>query len=332
MTVFVVGDSVAEGIAGAIPNSRELGTVSATVPQMEENFRTAINEARTGDTVIISAGYNGFSRQHATQLQGWVQELREKGATVVIAGIRETGMDAERNRQYAETNRLLGQIATATGAVFSNQCIAIGNRNPAGNVHGGYEALATACLASARSGGSSETPERDNGNEEETRNGTGNGTGNRQETEADPNESFSAKMRRWANQVKESMPGFFGNLLGGILEMLAGLIESIGGMFSGSGDSSRTLTQEITDVTTALGIRGQSGALQDNTLSTEEKNRLKIEVQQVQAALPSTMTDEVRQNVTGMLSALQAGGVQDTDEVLGSAITGLRTAIQPARQ
>ncbi len=150
---IVVGDSVGLGISQAIAGSQFVGAEGRQLGQMGPDFNSAIAAAGQGDTIIISAGYNGaFSEQDVTLLTNSIQQMRQKGARVVIAGLRETGMDAAINTQYAATNRQLQQVASATGAVFSNQCTTIGNSLPAGNVHGGYQQLAQACIAAANTG------------------------------------------------------------------------------------------------------------------------------------------------------------------------------------
>lgn len=150
---IVVGDSVGLGISQAIAGSQFVGAEGRQLSQMAPDFNSAIAAAGQGDTIIISAGYNGaFSPQDVTLLTNSIQQMRQKGAQVVIAGLRETGMDAAINAQYAATNRQLQQVASATGAVFSNQCTTIGNGLPAGNVHGGYQQLAQACIAAANTG------------------------------------------------------------------------------------------------------------------------------------------------------------------------------------
>lgn len=150
---IVVGDSVGLGISQAIPGSQFVGAEGRQLSQMGPDFNSAIAAAGQGDTIIISAGYNGaFSTQDVSLLTNSIQQMRQKGARVVIAGLRETGMDEAINTQYAATNRQLQQVASATGAVFSNQCTTIGNSLPAGNVHGGYPQLAQACMSAAAGG------------------------------------------------------------------------------------------------------------------------------------------------------------------------------------
>lgn len=152
---IVVGDSVGLGISQAIPGSQFVGAEGRQLSQMGPDFNSAIAAAGQGDTIIISAGYNGaFSTQDVSLLTNSIQQMRQKGAHVVIAGLRETGMDEAINTQYAATNRQLQQVASATGAVFSTQCTTIGNSLPAGNVHGGYPQLAQACMSAASAGGS----------------------------------------------------------------------------------------------------------------------------------------------------------------------------------
>ena len=123
-------------------------------------------------------------------------------------------------------------------------------------------------------------------------------------------------------------------ILGDIIKMIYEMINGEGSASAPATTESpataRTLQQEITDVTTALGVKGQSGALQDTALSDDQKNTLKTELQQVRTALPGTMTDEARQAVAGMLEKLVQGGVQDADAILGQSITDLRAAVQPA--
>jgi hypothetical protein len=152
--IIVVGDSVAQGIGGAITGAKIFAAQGAKIEGMGEFFSKATAEAGQGDTVIVSAGYNstgpeGLSKADEQRLQGWVQQLRDKGAKVVISGLRDedmAGSYAHLNGRTTKTNTALERIAAATGATFSQRCRAIAGMIPNGEIHGHYNALALECV------------------------------------------------------------------------------------------------------------------------------------------------------------------------------------------
>ena len=170
---IVVGDSVGLGISQAITGSRFAGAEGLRIDQMGTHFNSAIASAAQGDTVIISAGYNstgpnGISNEDVQRLQGWIDQLHAKGARVVIAPLRETGMTgdyAALNGRTAQTNR---QLATLRNATVATGCVATANGIPNGEIHGAYPDLARICQAALASA-PGETPGQETGNAENNR-------------------------------------------------------------------------------------------------------------------------------------------------------------------
>lgn len=150
----VVGDSVAVGIGGAIAGAQVFAQNGLRIDQMQRYFDRAIAAAGQGDTVIISAGYNstgpnGLSQADLAFLQTNIDQLVAKGARVVIAPLRESGMAgdyARLNGQTIHTNRQLRGLRQATVA---DSCVAVANAIAGGEIHGAYTDLARICRAAS---------------------------------------------------------------------------------------------------------------------------------------------------------------------------------------
>ncbi|MBA4274788.1 MAG: hypothetical protein C0436_03940 [Alphaproteobacteria bacterium] len=157
MATFVVGDSVGVGIGQNIRGAQVYATPGHQIQQMGPHFNQALGAISRGDTVVISAGYNstragGIPENEQRQLQGWVQQLRDGGAHVVIMGLRETNIGSGYRQLSGRTsisNQQLAGIAQATGASFAEGAIAIANTIPRGEIHGRYAELAREALAVA---------------------------------------------------------------------------------------------------------------------------------------------------------------------------------------
>lgn len=151
---LVVGDSVAVGIGGAISGAQVFAQNSLRIDQMQSNFDRAIAAAGQGDTVIISAGYNstgpnGLSQSDLTLLQTNIDRLVAKGAHVVIAPLRETGMAGVYARLNGQTARSNTQLRGLRNATVADQCVDTANGIAGGEIHGAYPDLARICQAAA---------------------------------------------------------------------------------------------------------------------------------------------------------------------------------------
>lgn len=148
---YAVGDSLAVGLGG-VSGVRSFATGGMGVPDMGTHFAEALSVAQPDDLFIISAGYNSSIPE--TQLRGWVQGLRDKGAQVAILGLREEwpngGTYAHIAPHMPARNETLERIATATGSVLVSEATTLGNALPNGEVHyGNYAPLLTAVSTAA---------------------------------------------------------------------------------------------------------------------------------------------------------------------------------------
>lgn len=151
---LVVGDSVAAGIGGAIAGAQVFAQNSLRIDQMQSYFDRTIAAAGQGDTVIISAGYNstgsnGLSQSDLNLLQSNIDQLVAKGAHVVIAPLRETGMTADYARLNGQTARTNTQLRGLRNATVADQCVAAANGIAGGEIHGAYPDLARICRAAS---------------------------------------------------------------------------------------------------------------------------------------------------------------------------------------
>lgn len=151
---LVVGDSVAVGIGGAISGAQVFAQNSLRIDQMQSYFDRAIAAAGQGDTVIISAGYNstgadGLSQADIALLQTNIDQLAAKGAHVVVAPLRETGMTGDYARLNGQTARSNTQLRGLRNATVADQCVATANGIAGGEIHGAYADLARICQAAS---------------------------------------------------------------------------------------------------------------------------------------------------------------------------------------
>lgn len=252
---IVVGDSVALGIGQAIPRSMISAEGNLRIDQMQNYFNSAIATAESGDTVIVSAGYNstgpnGISTEDLTRLQGWVNQLHTKGARVVIAPLRETGMTgdyAHLNGQTAITNR---QLRTLTNVTVADQCVATANGIPGGEIHGAYPDLARICQASAAASTAvTASPAA----------GTGTTTnGGNPSAEAD---------NAQANRNSGGIGDFFRNILTSLSQ-----IPIIGGLFRAIGNLFGLNIPEPAATTTTAAAAGTGGTT-DTQTTPDERTR-----------------------------------------------------------
>lgn len=159
MTTYAVGDSIAVGIGQTLGASQTFATSGFRIDQMAEHFRAVTEAAQSGDTVIVSAGYNrGISDAQATQLAEFIRPLVAKGADVRILGLREQGITdgdyahlntaGENGKNPAqERNDILRRVATESGAQFAENTIAVANSIEGNEIHGNYTQLRDAALA-----------------------------------------------------------------------------------------------------------------------------------------------------------------------------------------
>lgn len=352
---------VTNSTSGPSNETNDMARGSLAIPAMRSYFERAIGATQRGDTVIVSAGYNYGNQPipegDLTQLKQWIERLETKGANVVILGMREEwpsdGVNTDYYRGiYADAqgqmttimrNNQLRTLARNSGVEFSESSIAVANRifnghpDYSGEIHGGYRELAEAAQRDVRPRAAASAPAAETSGAapapDAAVDAPAAGTPRASDVEA-------AAAAAQGNEPS-LMESIFATLvefpiIGGLFRMLAGAFgievppetdEDASPAAAPADGQTRTLTQEITDVTTALGVAGQSAALQDNTLSDDEKNSLKTEIEQVRGALPATMDDATRQSITSLLGTLQQAGVQDTDSTLGTTLTQLRNDI-----
>lgn len=136
MAIYAVGDSIASGLGNAGGVTAAYATPGISLSAMGAHFAEVRTTAVAGDTIIISAGYNGnVSRE---QLTRWIEGLPE-GVNVAILGLREQGLQSgpypHLDGATPERNAILREVAAATGAVFVEESIALANNIPRGEIH-----------------------------------------------------------------------------------------------------------------------------------------------------------------------------------------------------
>lgn len=222
---IVVGDSVGLGISKALSGSMFAGAEGLRIDQMQNHFNSAVATAEKGDIVIISAGYNstgpnGISADDLKSLQTLTDQLNAKGAKVVIAPLRESGMTgdyAKLNGQTAKTNE---QLRTLKGATVAEGCIASANGIAGGEIHGAYTDLGRMCY---EAGSKAVAP---------------SGAGVRSEADREADSAGSKGESSGLEGIWETIKGFF--------SMIA---EAISGIFSklfGSDESKEPATPAAT--------------------------------------------------------------------------------------
>ena len=141
--IYTVGDSIGAGCGNVAGVAGCYATNGMAPSAMGEHFAQALATAKQGDTVILSAGYNGNINE--TQLRTWVQGLRDNGVKVAILALRTewTAEEVATPNSYAsrlaavtpERNAALLRIANATGSGFVPDARRLSNALPNGEIH-----------------------------------------------------------------------------------------------------------------------------------------------------------------------------------------------------
>ena len=152
---YSVGDSIAVGCGLSGKVEHAYATSGMPVQAMGEHFAEVTAAAQAGDTVIVSAGYNGgLNSAGKAQLTEWISALTHKGVKVGILGLRESwpngGAYAHLRGTTQAQNASLREIARETGAVFDGKATDIANGLPGGEIHGNFGQLADSCLEAVR--------------------------------------------------------------------------------------------------------------------------------------------------------------------------------------
>lgn len=220
---LVVGDSVAVGIGGAISGAQVFARNSLRIDQMQSYFDRAIAAAGQGDTVIISAGYNstganGLSQADIALLQTNIDQLAAKGAHVVIAPLRETGMTGDYARLNGQTARSNAQLRGLRNATVADQCVAAANGIAGGEIHGAYADLARICQA-ASTAAVAATGRAGGGNGRRRANGSPTASDEEQAGQGSPSGEQPAAsgggFMDFLKSIWDAIVGFFTSLFGG---------------------------------------------------------------------------------------------------------------------
>lgn len=221
---LVVGDSVAVGIGGAIAGAQVFARERLFIEDMQPYFDRAVAAAGQGDTVIISAGYNstgpnGLSQSDLTLLQTNIDQLVAKGAHVVIAPLRETGMTGDYARLNGQTARSNTQLRGLRNATVADQCVATANGIAGGEIHGAYPDLARICQAAATAARAATGPAAGRGGRRTTATGAPASSDEESDGQAQPTGEQSAQsgggLWDFLKSIWDAIVGFFASIFGG---------------------------------------------------------------------------------------------------------------------
>ena len=165
---YAVGDSIAVGCGETDKVDRAFATGGmfigdrivhgVPIAGMAQHFAEVTAAAQSGDTVIVSAGYNGgINAKDRAHLVEWIGALTHKGVHVAILGLREEwkqdGGYSHLRGTTREMNSALRNIANDTGAVFDDKATMIANGLNRGEIHGDkkfYSAMVDSALDSLK--------------------------------------------------------------------------------------------------------------------------------------------------------------------------------------
>ena len=151
---YAVGDSIAVGCGQTGKVDHAYATSGMMVRNMGAHFAEVTAAAQPGDTVIVSAGYNGgINSKDKAELVEWISTLTHKGVHVGILNLREKwpnndGYAARIASQTRGWNATLSDIAAKSGATFVHDKDAqdIVNTIPGGEIHGHFGAMVDQCF------------------------------------------------------------------------------------------------------------------------------------------------------------------------------------------
>lgn len=119
--ITVYGDSIAEGLGKVAKKSggKELGIVNASFYGTEIRFEP-VSKIKRGEQVLISLGYNdaGAPQDYTKRVVKLVNQIRDRGAKVAIAGIEATKRNQKYNDNVRIINEQLKEAAVQTGVQF----------------------------------------------------------------------------------------------------------------------------------------------------------------------------------------------------------------------